>query len=347
VSGRFKEAGVRWYAAPASAAASSVTTLARIRLRASARLFVLALVALAGCGQSARMPTRLPPGAVAIVATTPIMGASLAHWRAVVAREEEPSGSAGASRHAAERALSFLIKAQWLQQEARAESLNLPPSGDPAVGRVAGSAHQEASLTGAELQARLDAIASALARHHAERIPSPTRAAVVAYYSAHRSHFTEPAVRHTLMVVTRTRAAALAAATALRRGAPWARVARRFSIDPSARTGAAVNIVRGLQSPALTGAVFAAPARQVTGPVRAPRAAGPSALEYYVFEVTGEIPAAIAPLRDVEGQILGMIRQSMSRRALGDFVRRYERRWRGRTLCAAALAVPQCGHLAR
>lgn len=280
----------------------------------------------------------MPPGAVAVVGETPITLASVAHWRAIVARHEPRALRTTISPHTYERALSFLIKAQWLQQEARAEGLGLPPSSDTAAGRALSGA----SLPDAELQARLDAIASALARRHAEHISSPTRAEVVTYYDAHGSQFTEPAVRHTLMVVTGTRAGALAARTALRRATSWATVARRFSTDPSARSGGSFNVVQGVQSAALTDAVFAATPGRITGPVRAPRTAEPSRRDYYVFEVTREQKSSIEPLPRVEGQIRSVLGERMRENALSVFVREYEQRWRARTVCAAGYAVPEC-----
>jgi len=303
-------------------------------------LLLAALPVLAGCGQASRGTPRVPAGAVAVVGTTPITSASVTHWRAILVRDEPRAGRTNVPVHTFERALSFLIKAQWLQQEARAEGLDLPASNGTTAGRVAGPAHAGAS--DAELQARLDAIASALARRHAEHVPPPTRAEVVAYYRAHRSQFTEPAVRHTLMVVTGTHSGALAARTALQHGASWAAVARRLSTDPSASSGGNFNVLRGVQSATLTDAVFAATPGRITGPVRAPRAAEPSTRDYYLFDVMGEQKSSVEPLPRVEGQIRSILSERMRENALNAFVREYEQRWRARTVCAAGYVVPEC-----
>jgi hypothetical protein len=68
-----------------------------------------------------------PPTAealVACIATTPILGATLAHWTAIAGHSAAPSGKApaGASNEAAaaNEALAFLISSDWLLGEARA-----------------------------------------------------------------------------------------------------------------------------------------------------------------------------------------------------------------------------------
>jgi hypothetical protein len=68
-----------------------------------------------------------PPAAealVACIATTPILGATLAHWTGIAGHSTAPSGKApaGATNEAAaaNEALAFLISSDWLLGEARA-----------------------------------------------------------------------------------------------------------------------------------------------------------------------------------------------------------------------------------
>ena len=61
---------------------------------------------------------------IAFVATTPILGATLAHWTAVAGRAAAPHGKASAKATSeaplANQALSFLISSDWVLGEARA-----------------------------------------------------------------------------------------------------------------------------------------------------------------------------------------------------------------------------------
>jgi predicted transcriptional regulator len=105
----------------------------------------------------------VPRGAVAIVAATPVTAASFAHWLAIVRR-----GNPGYDREqAVTHTVSFLVKAQWLQQEAVAAGIDesklnrlissRPPRAEPQIGMT---------VADATLQARLDLIAEALRRRH-------------------------------------------------------------------------------------------------------------------------------------------------------------------------------------
>jgi predicted transcriptional regulator len=105
----------------------------------------------------------VPRGAVAIVAATPVTAASFAHWLAIVRR-----GNPGYDREqAVTHTVSFLVKAQWLQQEAVAEGIDesklnqlissRPPRAEAQIGMT---------VADATLQARLDLIAEALRRRH-------------------------------------------------------------------------------------------------------------------------------------------------------------------------------------
>ena len=76
--------------------------------------------------------TPSPPAAqalIACVATTPILGATLAHWTAVAERAAAPKGKASAAASAevppANQALSFLISSEWILVEARALGIHV------------------------------------------------------------------------------------------------------------------------------------------------------------------------------------------------------------------------------
>jgi foldase protein PrsA len=290
------------------------------------------------------VPRRVPPGAIAIVGAAPITGASFHHWVAIVSRR--PSGTeAPARREALQRTVSFLIKAQWLVQEATNERINESVVDKIAARQIAdGQQSAQSGMTPSDalFQSRLDVIAEALQTRHSS-VPAPVSAAEIArYYATHRSEFVNPGERDTLMVVTRDRAAALQARAALMSGSPWRAVAKRWSLDSSALNGGAYAVVMGVQSPTLVHAVFDTPLGRLTGPVRAVPETQPAVVDYYLFKVTGEHRSSPRRLAQVATEVRDTLVKEDRQRGLAAFIRDYERRWRSRTLCAPGYVVLEC-----
>jgi len=195
-------------------------------------------------------------------------------------------------------------------------------------------------------QARLDVISEALQSRHSDMTPSVTGAQVARYYAAHRSQFSNPAVRKTLMLVTHSLASVLKARAELASGQSWSTVAKRWSVDSSAQIGGAFAVVEGQQSPALQRAVFAAERGRIVGPVKAPPEAGAPVATYYLFEVTGARPGSPQPLSEVATQIKQTLTQQLQQQAWASFSSAYEKRWTARTLCAPGYVVAVCRNYA-
>jgi PPIC-type PPIASE domain len=300
-----------------------------------------------GCGGSretpAPVPIHVPPGAVAVVGAVPITTASFRHWLAIALRHLGPAGGRG-NRHrsAVEQTLSFLVKAQWLQQEATAEGVDERALTRLVSRRTAGTTPQSGiTHADAALQARLDIIADALRERH-RKAGAVTPGQVASYYARHRAKFRSPAVRETLMIVTASRSEAIAAKAALARGQSWASVARRYSEDSSALAGAAYAIVQGVQPPRLWRAASKARRHQLVGPIEAPQVAGPPASSFYLFEVVGGRPGTQLPLTAVATELGATLAERGRERAYTAFTSAYEQRWRYRTLCAPGYLTPLC-----
>lgn len=316
------------------------------------------------------MPGRVPNGAVAIVGAVPVTTASLEHWlpralpgppaytgciagrRAHGVRGSESTLRAGCAheyRAALNETVSFLVRAQWLLQESRAEGINETVLDKLVAERTAHA--PPAAQTGMNsadfaLQARLDVITEALQSRHSDMTASVTSAQVARYYAAHRSQFANPPVRETLMVVTHSLASVLKARAALAGGQRWAAVAKRWSVDSSALIGGAFAVVAGQQSPALERAVFTAKRGRIVGPVKAPPAAGAPVATYYLFEVTGAHPGSPQPLAQVAAQIKQTLTQQLQQQSWASFSSAYEKRWTARTLCAPRYVVAGCRNYA-
>jgi hypothetical protein len=312
----------------------------RRQITAGAACLLAGSLLAAGCsgsrGRSAPVPRRVPPNAAAIIGATPVTTVNVVHWLAIIERGQAASGPiAGTHRRAIAATVAFLVKAQWLLQESRAEGINESVLNQVVAQRTA-QAQPQRGMTRADasFQARLDVIAEAL-QHHNDRAAPVTHAQVAAYYSRHRSQFIEPGVRDTLMVLTHTRSAALAARAALVRGTSWAVVAKRWSEDSSTLTGGAYNIVAGVQAPRLVRAAFMARPQLLVGPIGMPPGSGQPGPTYYLFKVTGGHPASQQPLSKVAAQVSQTLTEQERRSSFTAFTRSYEQRWRSRTLCAA------------
>jgi hypothetical protein len=315
---------------------------------AVARLAVVAAVLLAaGCGGSTRLdapptPQRVPSGSIAIVGTVPVTTTSFNQWLAIISGGRAATGAAARTRlQHVERTVSFLVKAQWLVQEAAAERINESVLEKLALARIANIERGGMTRLDAVFQARLDVISEALqSRHSAAPV---TESQIASYYAAHRSQFRDPASRNTLTVITRDRATALRAKAALTSGESWPVVSKRWSIGSAILKGAAYPVVEGVQPPTLVRAVFAARPGRIIGPVRASSAAEPRVRDYYLFEVTGGgRPASSQPLAQVAARIRHTLTEEQGERSLAAFTRAYEERWRGRTLCAPGYVVAEC-----
>lgn len=307
-------------------------------------LGLAAAMLIAGCGQSApspdhtKAPHRVPANAVAIVSQTPITSRSLARLLRI-RRQGEPSTLAS------DRALSYLIEAQWVLQEAESEGINRSVL-DQLVARQVDGPHPPpvTPVTRNErvFQTRVQIVAMALRRRHSRASGHIGSHEISRYFATHRSQFTVPAVQMTRMIVTHRRGTALRARAALKRARDWAMVARRFSTDSSAVNGGAYAIPADGSPTKLVRRAFAAPPGRLIGPLRAPPAAGRPLPTFYLFKVINTRPQRPQPIVAISGQIRQILIEKHRQRALRAFERSFKRRWRTRTLCAAAYLVPLC-----
>jgi parvulin-like peptidyl-prolyl isomerase len=168
---------------------------------------------------------------------------------------------------------------------------------------------------------------------------APAKSEVAAYYTSQRGQFALPARRDLLVVVTKTRAKALAARQALRAGASFAAIVRRSSIDltTNRRDGRLAGVVAGTHGPAFDNAVFSAREGQLVGPVQTPRG-------YYVLKVT-KIAAAQRPtLAGAAPAIRRLLTGQRRQKALAALSARFAKDWRGRTQCARGYIVAGCAN---
>jgi foldase protein PrsA len=250
------------------------------------------------------------------------------------------------------RALQGALQAEWLRQTA--EELRVrPPKSEVRAAldrqkyarfRTAAGYRKflrTARLTDREFQAivQTQTLTQFLTGAIANRADEPSVQDVRDYYNSHREQFAEPERRDLRLVLARSKAHAERAKQALRGGASWETVAKRYSIDPDTRKrgGELRRHARSRTTEDLDAAAFNAPAGVLQGPLEAQ-------FGWYVFEVRRIVAAHQRPFRRVENDITTDIflkrREAEKRR----FSRRWSVRYRRRTVCAEDYVIAECAN---
>jgi len=183
---------------------------------------------------------------------------------------------------------------------------------------------------------KLELLSTALRQKAIAGAAPVTAAQIASFYGAHESQFRVPERLNASVILTRTRAQALAALRAIRSGTPFATEARRVSIDVATRDrgGALVGVVRS-RAHALVRALFAGPQHTLEGPLQ-------TALGYYVFRVT-QITASIQEsLQQASAGIRQLLVGRAQQLALSEWVSAFTERWTALTPCSTGFVVQDC-----
>jgi foldase protein PrsA len=157
------------------------------------------------------------------------------------------------------------------------------------------------------------------------------------YYDRNKKRFAQPERRDLAVVLTRNKAQAERARSALEDGRSFKQVARRYSIDEASKGqgGSLPGIAKGQQEKALDDAVFAADRGDLTGPVK-------TQFGWYVFEVTKVTPASQQSLADSKETIRNLIKSEREQKALDAFVKEFRSKYKEETICAEGFEVAEC-----
>jgi foldase protein PrsA len=302
-----------------------------------------AIGVMSGCGSGTGSTIAIVQG------EPPITRAMLAHRITIVAGRLRPGTQKASTAQVRERALRFLIGAEWLEGEAAAERVRVSRTeveqrydqivsssrGSPLADILLGPGMSRADGL---LEVRLDLLNERL-RAKVTAGASVNDTQVPTYYTAHARDFVAPASRRAFVVVTDSDVKAQKAKHALEDGTPPAEVARRYSVDPGSRSaGGIVTYVRGEAAPPLDRAVFATRPGSLVGPV-----AVPSAGMFYVFRVLATTARHVNPLREVAGRIRQTLIASQQQRIYEAHVAGWLRLWKQRTSCRRGYVIPECG----
>lgn len=159
-----------------------------------------------------------------------------------------------------------------------------------------------------------------------------------AYFAQNQSRFGQPQRRDLLVVLTKTAAKANQAKSGLAKGKSFAAVAKALSIDQASKAqGGKLSVSKGQQEKALDDAVFGARLNKLVGPVK-------TQFGYYVFKATKDTPASQQSYQQAKPTIVRILTQQNQQAALQKFVKKFQKKWKGRTDCRKGFVVQTCSN---
>lgn len=157
------------------------------------------------------------------------------------------------------------------------------------------------------------------------------------YYNKNKDRFAQAERRDLRIVLTKTQAKAEQAKKALESGQSWKAVAAKYSTDQASKDNGGVlpGVAKGQQEKALDDAVFSAQKGKLSGPVK-------TQFGYYVFDVTKITPRKQQSLDDSKATIKSLLASQKQQKALNDFVKSFQDKWKKRTECKSGYVVDNC-----
>jgi foldase protein PrsA len=249
-----------------------------------------------------------------------------------------------------DQVLQFLIQAQWIQQEAKDQGVKLTdkelkksfeqqkkqsfPTQKEYAAFLKSSGMTQEDI---DLRVKLDLLSNKIRTKVTKDSSKVTQAKIQAYYNKNKSRFAQPEKRDLLVVLTKTKAKANQAKAALESGDSWKAVAKKYSIDQASKDagGKLPGVQPGQQEKAFDTAVFAASKGKVQGPVK-------TQFGYYVFQVVKITAKSQQSLAQATPTIKQLLQQQGQQKALNDFVKKFEKKWKDRTNCRKGYVVTMC-----
>ena len=249
-----------------------------------------------------------------------------------------------------DQVLQFLINADWVlgeasdqhikvsdsdvqKQFATIKSQQFPKPGD--LQRfMAQSGQTQSDLL---LRVKLDLVSTKLRDKATKGGTTVTNAQIANYYNQNKSRFAQPERRDLRIILTKTQAQANAAKAAIQHGQSFAAVAKKSSIDQATKTqgGTLLGVQRGQEEKALDDAIFGAQLHQLAGPIK-------TQFGYYIFVVQKVTPSSQQTLAQASPTIKQQLLATQQQTALDSFVKRFQKKWTGKTDCRTGYVVMGC-----
>src|SRR4051794_40136759 len=251
-----------------------------------------------------------------------------------------------------DQVMQFLVSAQWIQGEAKDQDISVSEA--DVQKRFAQTKKQsfpkeadfqkflkQSGMTQSDIlfRVKLDALSSKIRDKVTKGKSKVTDAQITTYYNKNKKRFAQPERRDLRIVLTKTLAQANAAKKALEAGQSWKVVAKKYSTDQSTKNtgGQLLAVTKGQQDRTFENAAFKAPKNKVLGPVK-------TQFGYYVFEVGKITPPSQQSLSQAKSTIKQLLSSQNSQKALNDFVKDFQKKWKDRTNCRKGFITQDCSN---
>jgi foldase protein PrsA len=251
-----------------------------------------------------------------------------------------------------QQVMQFLVSAEWIQQEAKSQGVKV--SNQQVQKQFQDQKKQsfkkdsdyqkflkQSGMTESDLlfRVKLDVISNDVRSKVIKGKDKVTDAQIASYYNKNKQRFAQPERRDLLVVLTKTQAKAQAAKKAIESGQPWAKVAKKYSIDEASKAqgGKLPGVAKGQQEKAFDDAIFSAKQNKTTGPVK-------TQFGYYIFKVTKDTPASQQTLAQTKETIRNLLKSQNQQKALNDFVAKFRKDYKSKTQCAKNYVIPDCAN---
>ena len=249
--------------------------------------------------------------------------------------------------------MQFLIQAEWVQQEAEEQNIKvtdqevknrLEEEKKRAFPGKEGEKRYQAFLktsgmTEADILFRfkLETLQQKLTQKVTSKESKVTDKDVEAYYEKNKKRFAQPERRDLNVVLTKTKAKADEAKSALDDGGDFKSVSKKYSIDEASKQqgGKLPDVAEGQQEKAFNEAIFSAKKNTLEGPIK-------TQFGYYVFEVTKVTPATQQSLEQSRETIKNLLKSQRQQKSLDTFIKDFRKRYKEQTVCAEDYAVAEC-----
>src|SRR3954453_16206728 len=251
-----------------------------------------------------------------------------------------------------DQTLQFLISSQWLTQEAAKRKITAT---DQEVQTTFQQQKKQSFPKEADYQkflqtsgqsetdllyrVKLSVLTNKLQQSIVKDKGTVTDQQIQDYYDKNKQRFAQPETRDLEVVLATKKAKADAALKAVKSGNKWSTVAKKYSSDDASKSqgGKLPGVTKGQQEKSFDAAIFSAKKGVITGPVK-------TQFGYYVFRVTKITPAKQQSLTEVKTTIKNLLQSQSQQKALNDFVKDFQDRYKKMTECAKDYIVEQCSN---
>jgi foldase protein PrsA len=249
-----------------------------------------------------------------------------------------------------DQVLQLLVSFEWIEGEAKEQNIKVS---DKEIQKTFAKQKKEAFPKEADYakflkdsgqtekdiikRVRLDTLSNKIREKVTKGKDKVSDAEITAYYNKNKTRFAQPERRDLRIVLTKGEAKANRAKQAIEDGQPFAKVAKKYSIDQASKAqgGKLPAVAEGQQEKALDAAIFKAKKGKLTGPVK-------TQFGYYVFEVTKVSEASQQTLAQAKKTIEQTLSSQNQQKALDKFVKSFRKRWKAKTECAAGYRTQDC-----